>query len=230
LKNFVIDYDVVGNFTGNGTGAAVYIGDTPGRTNVIDYHGLEVFRFSDDGAVLGASAAARTQEEIFQNAAASMIDPNVAPVVGTALAALSGALRNPAIGRIAGLVASGVTVTVDTVASLALATSISALADNFRVIKAANRSLIPQLTTALDNAKRAAAALYPWITEADIENCVAVHRLTVHEIIDASAVSEVDALVDKHLGIVGELSEGVVRAVEHAVAHDAQWALIYGRP
>ncbi|QNE33813.1 hypothetical protein [Leifsonia shinshuensis] len=228
LRNFVDVLDVIGNIAGDRTGSAIYIDDVPGKASVLDYHDLEgVFRFAEDGSILDVTATGRTLEEILQNAARTMVEPDIAPALGIVLAGVANALRNPAVGRLAGLSVSGATVTVETVGAVALAASIGGIAVELQAIKAANNALIPRMTAGLHRAKTAAASLYPWITEADIEDCIARHRLAVRDNIDASAVARVDALADDHLRIVTELSDGILRSVKHAVAHDAQWALIY---
>ena len=74
---------------------------------------------------------------------------------------------------------------------------------------------------------RTAAVLYPFVTETDIENCFDMHRLHTRQNIDTDAVDRVDALLRDHLKTVALLSEGVLRVVQHAQAHDVQWAQIY---
>jgi predicted NACHT family NTPase len=73
-----------------------------------------------------------------------------------------------------------------------------------------------------------AASLLPYITTDDIENCVDLYRLHVHQNIDEAAVAEVDELVDHHIATVRAISDGIARSVQHTIEQDAHWALTYG--
>jgi hypothetical protein len=83
------------------------------------------------------------------------------------------------------------------------------------------------MTTALTNAKSLAARLYPWVTEADIEECVRAHDLQVEKNIDEAAVAALNDLVDDHIATVRKISHGVVNTVTNAVEQDAAWARAY---
>jgi hypothetical protein len=113
---------------------------------------------------------------------------------------------------------------VNTVSALALAASIAGTEVALAEIKLANSRLIPRMEEGLLAAQNA-AALLPYITTLDIENCVHAHRLHVHQNIDEDAVDEVDRLVDNHISRVNEISNGITNAVLHTAAQDAQWAL-----
>lgn len=66
--------------------------------------------------------------------------------------------------------------------------------------------------------------MIPFVTPADVEECISTHRLNPHQRIDLDAVAEVDRRVDAHTLLVAQLSEGVVKAVVHTLEQDGQWA------
>jgi hypothetical protein len=46
--------------------------------------------------------------------------------------------------------------------------------------------------------------------------------------VDEDAVQDVGRLVDDHLVLVGQLSDGITRSVHHTLAQDARWAMTFG--
>ena len=109
-----------------------------------------------------------------------------------------------------------------------LAASIGGLAVELQTIRTVNDSLVDQMQVAR-NAARSAAYLYPFVTEADIENCFDKHRPHVGQNIDIRAVEAVSADALSDIALVTQLSDGIARTVAHATAHDAQWAMILGQ-
>ena len=90
---------------------------------------------------------------------------------------------------------SGLIVTVNSVSALALAASIGGTAASLLEIKAANSRLIPRLHEGLRAAQNA-ATLLPYITAQDIDTCVDVHRLHVHQNIDEDGVHQCQKCAD----------------------------------
>ena len=227
LKNFVNEWDVIGNFWGNGTGAALYVGDREGR-DLMDYHNLDTaFAFGPDGAMLRAGGAGKSTAELIANAL-SGLPPETARTLGPILNGLVDFVRTPGVAGTASKMLSGLAVTVDTVAALSLAGSIGGLAAQLQAIRDVNDSLVDQMQVARTGA-RAAAYLYPFVTEADIEDCFDRHRLHVRQNIDVQAVEAVSADALSDIVLVTQLADGIARTVAHAAAQDAQWALVFGR-
>ena len=225
LKNLVNELDVIGNVAGNGTGAAVYVADAAGR-DLMTYHDLGTgFRFDPDGTVVGAGATGRTAKELAWNIL-SGLPPETALRMQPLVVGLLGVMRNPLAARYTSLQLSGGMVMVETVAATALAVSFSGLLPDLESLRSANAGLVAGMDEHRRQA-RTAAALYPFVTETDIENCFDMHRLHTRQNIDTDAVDQVDALLRDHLKTVALLSEGVLRVVQHAQAHDVQWAQIY---
>lgn len=225
LTNYVNEFDLFGNLLGNATGAAVFVQAEP-RQAIVTYHDLAAFEFdTEDGSMLRTGAKARSMDEIMQNTVDAFM-PGAGPVLGPILNGIVVGLRDPALSGMAGKELSRLVVAVDTIGALALAASIGGTAVHLQTIKKINRGLISEMEAVL-TAVKSAAYLHPFITEADIEDCISTHRLHVHQNIDESAVAAVDALVDDHIDSVGRIADGVVRTVTNAAAQDAQWALIY---
>jgi hypothetical protein len=225
LTNYVNEYDVFGNLLGNATGAAVFVKAKPGQA-ITDYHDLAGFEFdAEDGSMLRTGGKARSMDEIMQNTAETFM-PGAGPVLGPILNGVVVGLRDSAVSGMVGKEFSRLIVAVDTIGAVALAASIGGTAVHLQAIKKINRGLIPEMEAVLTAAKTA-AYLHPFITEADIEECITTHRLHVHQNIDESVVAAVDALVDDHIASVQRIADGVLRTVANAAAQDAQWALIY---
>ena len=223
LTNYVNQFDLVGNVLGHGTGAGVFVEDDLWK-GVIEHHDLgAAFAFDRLGAMLGAGGRSRTVAEI-----ADLVDI-ASPGQGQTLRVLDGIVSTVnGVGAVTtGAVLSGLVVAVDTVAALGLASSVGGVVTHLQTIKDVNNGLVPAMTTALTNAKSLAAQLYPWVTEADIEECVRAHSLQVEQNIDVEAVAAVNDLVDDHIDTVGRISHGVMNTVQNAVEQDARWAQAY---
>ena len=223
LTNYVNRFDLVGNVLGHGTGAGVFVGDELWK-GVMKHHDLgDAFGFDPAGGMLGVGGRSWTVAEI-----AELVDA-ASPGQGQALRVLDGVVStvNGVSAVTAGAVLSGLVVAVDTVGALALASSVGGVASHLQTIKDVNNGLVPAMTTALTNAKSLAARLYPWVTEADIEECVRAHDLQVEKNIDEAAVAALNDLVDDHIATVRKISHGVVNTVTNAVEQDAAWARAY---
>jgi hypothetical protein len=228
LHNYVNVWDLVGNLYANSSGATDHVADRTGRPP-FDYHNIgkgKGFTVNPDGSIKGAGAKARTLEEIIANSLAGS-SPGVAEALAPALGGLVAALRSPAFMKTLAQNVSGLIVAVNTVSTLALAASIGGTTTALAEIKLANGRLIPHMRDGLLAAQNAASTL-PYITTYDIESCVEVNRLHVHQNIDEDAVNEVDRLVDSQIARVTQIAEGISRSVIHTVEQDAQWALTYG--
>ncbi|MGO4533878.1 hypothetical protein [Leifsonia sp. 2MCAF36] len=225
LHNYVNERDLIGNLYPNKTGSADYVTDRAGRS-IFGYHNIGKgggFEVNPDGTIKGAGAKGRSLEEIIENAVHL---PGLAQALGPGLTGLVATLRNPEFTKRAGNSIAGLIVTVNTVSALGLAASIAGTQVALAEIKQANARLVPRMEEGLLAAMNA-AALLPYITTLDIENCVHQNRLHVHQRIDENAVAEVDRLVDKHISRVNEISDGISNAVLHTFAQDAQWALAF---
>lgn len=224
LTNYLNEYDLVGNIFGNRTGAAVYVNDSIGK-GMLDYHNLSSFEVDQEGSLRGVVGEGQKMESILQNVANSLL-PGSGPTLSPILENVASALQKPGVAAGVGKAVSGLVVAVDTVAAVALATSIAGTESHLDAIRTINGGLVAEMQDTLTIAKQA-AYVYPFISEADIENCVGVHRLQVHHNIDVSAVAAVDRLVDDHIHTVRKIYDGVLKTVTNAAAHDAQWALVY---
>jgi len=225
LHNYVNEWDVIGNFHGNGTGAADYVKAARGQW-FLNYHNLDTgFGFAKDGSVIGSGAQGRTMHEIMDNLC-SLVPPGYRQGFTEMLTGAAESLHDPAIASAVGGAVSGVMVLIDTVAAMALASRIFSTMDVLRTIKTVNSGLVPQLADGLNQSKDAIGAL-PYITERDIEQCVAVHRLQVHANIDEHAVAAVDRKLDDHVRVVDQLANGISNAVATAGAQDQLWASLY---
>lgn len=228
LQNYVNIWDLIGNLYPSRTGAAIFVKDKPGRP-VLDYHNIserQSLKVNPDGSIKGAGVKGHTLEEIVEMHLNSMV-PGMGEVMRPALGAVVATVRNPAFASMAAKNITGLIVTVNTVSVVALAASVAATAGALTEIKLANGRLIPSMEEGLDAAKTAALML-PTITTHDIEACVDLNRLHVHQNVDEGAVREVDRLVDRHIERVQDISQGLLRMVEHTVAQDGQWAFTYG--
>ena len=227
VRNYVNEWDLIGNLYGNRTGAAVFVSDTRGRS-ALKYHDISedgAFTF-DQGSVDGAGAKGRRYEDVLGNAVDTLL-PGASTAVSPALLMLAGIARSPAAMRALAKNTSGALVAVNTVSALGLAASIGGLSNALVQITQANGRIIPRMEEGLLSAKNA-AALLPTITAYDIERCIDRHRLHVHQNVDVDAVREVDERVDRHIERVGQLSQGITQAVRHTLEQDAHWAVTFG--
>ncbi|MEY9852192.1 pimeloyl-ACP methyl ester carboxylesterase [Leifsonia sp. EB41] len=228
LRNYVNEWDLIGNLYANRTGAAVFVTDERGRST-LDYHNIGqggAFTFNPDGSIIGVGAKGRRLEDILANVVDTLL-PGSSAAVSPALMMLAGVARSPAAMKTLAKNASGAMVAVNSVAALGLAASIGGMATALAEIKLANGRIIPRMEDGLLAAKNAAAVL-PTITAYDIERCIDRHRLHVHQNVDSDAVRAVDARVDRHLERVGQLSHGISQTVRHTLEQDAQWAVTFG--
>lgn len=224
--DYVNEWDPIGNSRGNESGAAVYVEGARGRAPLDNHNLWDAFGFDSDGAVVGAGVTGRSLGEIVGNAL-SQTDPKLKFAVKATelmLAANDLAISNLLTGATAGL--AGLRVMVDTVAAVSLAASIAGTVGSLQVIKSVNDGLVDRMQAGLDGAK-SAVYLFPFVTEADIERCVDIHGLHVHQNADLEAVAAVDRMVDEHITVVNELSDGILRTVTNATAEDAQWAAAF---
>ncbi|GAB3578917.1 hypothetical protein GCM10027406_15990 [Leifsonia lichenia] len=227
LRNYVSEWDPIANFHGNGTGAAIYVTGDPGH-DAMFYHNLETgFDFTPDGSITAATAG-RSTVEITDNLL-SAFPASVRAAPAAALAGILTVLQLPAVGASVGRSLAALTVAVDTIAATTLAATILKSTDLLTQLKEINSGLIPQMQHDLDNAKRTALDL-PYITEADIENCVTTHRLHVHHNINEDAVDTVNRRIDNHITTIQQLFDGINTAIHNATAQDEQWASVYRQP
>lgn len=228
LRNYVNEWDLIGNLYANRTGAAVFVTDERGR-ETLAYHDIgrgRAFSFNPDGSIKGAGAKGRRLEDILGNAVDTFL-PGASAAASPALSILAGIARSPVAMKTLGKNASGAMVAVNSVAALGLAASIGGMATALTQIKQANGRIIPRMEEGLLAAKNAAAVL-PTITAYDIERCVDRHRLHVHQNVDVDAVRAIDERVDRHIERVGQLSQGISQTVRHTLQQDAQWAVTFG--
>ncbi|MGO4595025.1 hypothetical protein AB4Z18_14515 [Leifsonia sp. 2TAF2] len=225
-SRYLNEWDLIGNYPGDPSGSAIHVKGKPGQ-EFFDNHNIPTaFGFDPrDGSVMGAGVKGRSLEAISENTLSGLpegVRIYVAPLLTGALVLL----RNPAVGAVAGMLGSGLTVMMDTLAASSMAANFIQLEEPLRSIKAVNSGLIPQMEQGLREAKTA-VAMIPFITEADIENCAAINRLQVHHNIDQNAVDAVNRRVDEHLDTVHKLAVGIASAAQNALAQDKQWASTY---
>ncbi|MEV8214338.1 hypothetical protein [Leifsonia sp. NPDC077715] len=228
LHNYVNVWDVVGNILGNRTGAADYVADEPGR-DAPSYHDIgkdKAFSFNPDGSIAGAGAKGRRLEDVIGNAV-DTIAPGASITLSPGISVLAGIARSPAAMASLAKYASGAMIAVNSAAALGLASSIAGTASALIQVKEANGRILPRMEAGLLAAKNAVAGL-PYITAYDIDLCVDVNRLHVRQNVDEQAVHRVARLVDEHLVLVGQLSDGITRSVTHTLEHDARWAMSFG--
>jgi len=226
FRNFVNEWDPIGNSHGNGTGAAIHVKGKPFQGLLGDHNLSTGFTFDDRGQIRGAGVPARNSYQIMEN-----LLHTVPPTLREPLAALGAgamaALQVSVIGEGVGRSASTVMVMIDTIAATSLASTIYSAADLLTSIKSVNESLIPRMHHDLAEAKSLAYTI-PYLTEADIENCVAVERLRVEDNIDQHAVEEVNRRLDDHIATIHTLYDGITNAVLNAAEQDARWAAAFG--
>lgn len=228
LHNYVNVWDLIGNLYGNRTGAADYVSDKKGRPP-LEYHNIgmgEAFEPNPDGSIKGAGAKGHRYEDILANVVDALL-PGASTALYPALLTLTGVSRNPAAMRSLAKNASGALVTVNSIAALGLAASIGGLATALTQIKLANGRIVSRMEEGLLAAKNGAAML-PTITAYDIDRCIEMNRLHVHQNVDKEAVHEVDRRVDHHIERVDRLSQGISTSVLHTLEQDAEWALTFG--
>jgi hypothetical protein len=227
FRNFVNEWDAIGNSHGNGTGAASYVKGKRFQ-GLFDDHNLSTgFDFDETGRIENAGVPARNSYQIMEN-----LLHGVPPMLREPLAALGAgamaALQVPVIGEGVGRSASTVMVMIDTMAATSLASTIYGAADLLTKIKEVNDGLAARMALDLHEAKSLAYAI-PFLTEADIENCVAVEGLRVEDNLDQHAVDAVDRRIDDHLDTIHTLYDGITRAILNAGEQDARWATAFGR-
>lgn len=214
IKNWVNRFDVVGNAKGNRSGTAIFVDDVLNRP-LPDYHNLvdyptgkhAAFRFDASGNIVGAGAQQVDFGVILYNlgltgpaeAIWSMDKSSPYPKVLVAM--------QPAID---------------------LANRIGGLTEKLQAIKSANKGIESMMATALDEAKREYPASHPFVSHADVENCVVLHALEAHDNIDRNAVESVNRLVDHQLTMVRALHDGIHNVVVNAMTQDAQSAKTFG--
>jgi hypothetical protein len=227
FRNFVNEWDAIGNSYGNGTGAAIYVKGKPFQ-DVFTNHNLPT-GFSFDkvtGRIEGAGVPARNGYQIMEN-----LLHGVPPMLREPLAVLGAgtmsALQVPVIGEGVGRSISTVMVMMDTMAATSLASNIYNAAGILTKIKSVNEGLATRMHLDLREAKSIAYTI-PFLTEADIENCVAVERLRVEDNIDEHAVAAVNRRIDDHVATIHKLYDGISKAVLSAAEQDARWSAAFG--
>lgn len=228
LRNYVNEWDLIGNLYADRTGAAVFVSDERGRST-LDYHNIGkggAFTFAPDGSIEGAGASSHRLEDVLANVVDTIL-PGTSAAASPGLLMLAGIARSPAAMKTLAKNASGALVAVNSLAALGVAASIGGLATALIEIKLANGRIISRMEDGLLAAKNAAAVL-PTITAYDIERCIDSHRLHVHQNVDVDAVLAVDERADRHIERVGQLSQGISQTVRHTLEQDAQWAVTFG--
>lgn len=224
LRNYLNEWDIIGNLYGNRTGAAIYVADTPGRST-LEYHNIGkngAFRFGPDGSLTGAGVKGHRFENILANAI-NTLAPGTAPLLPPALIAASATAHTPAAMTLITQEFSQITIALDTVAALGLAASIGMLNEQLTAIKHANARILPRMQEHLRTVTTTAAQL-PTITETDIQQCLDRHRLHVHQNVDEEAVRAVDEQVDRHLQRITQLKDGITQSVRNTIEQDTRWA------
>ncbi|GAA2048870.1 hypothetical protein GCM10009820_04090 [Leifsonia soli] len=222
LRNFLNEWDAIGNAHGNGTGAAIYVTGKPFQDLLTNHNLSTGFRFDGSGRIEGAGVPARNSYQITENllhAVPPMLREPLAVLVAGALTAL----QVPVIGESAGRSASTVMVMMDTLAATSLASNIFSAADILTTIKSVNEGLTARMHLDLLEAKNSAFTI-PFLTQADIEDCVVTERLRVEDNIDEHAVQAVNRRIDDHVDTIHSLYNGISNAVVHAGEQDARWA------
>jgi hypothetical protein len=213
LTNYVNQFDSVGNFLVNRSGAAVFVDDEPGRP-LLDYHNIgkddqgnpNAFRFDPAGGVVGAGVKQVDYGVILYNLGQTSAANGV----------WKGQKDSPYLK-----------VLVAMEPAFALAEKIQSLAEPLREIKKANSALTSEMQEVLDEAKREYPFTYQFVTHADVETCVALHELEVRQNIDEDAVAAVNTLVDQQLKTVKALHEGIHNAIINTLAHDVYSAAAF---
>lgn len=212
LKNYVNQFDTVGNFLVNRSGAAIFVRDDASRP-LLDYHNIgkehgkpNAFRFGPGGEVIGAGAKQVDYGVILYNlgltsAAERMWKSQKGSPYPKVLVAMEPALT--------------------------LAKTIGGLAAKLSTIKATNTGLSEKMQTALDEAKREYPANHPYVSHFDVETCVNTHELEVKQNIDHDKVAAVNTLLDKHITIVNALQDGIQNAIVNTLAQDVQAAAAF---
>ncbi|WP_349627213.1 DUF6792 domain-containing protein [Leifsonia sp. C5G2] len=210
LKNWVNRFDPVGNGLGNRSGAAIYVDDEPNRS-VPEYHSLGEdadgnplsFRFDAGGGIVGAGVDPVDRGVLLYNLG----------LTGAAQAAWQSQKNSPYPK-----------VLVAQESATALAASIRDLSKPLNDIKKVNAGVVDSMQEALDDARAAQMLHGPWVRQQDVENCVRVHSLEVHENIDADDLAAVNKQIDRHLELVEALHDGIRSTVVNALIHDGRAA------
>ena len=224
LRNYLNEWDIIGNLYGNRTGAAIYVADTRGRST-LEYHNIGkngAFRFGPDGSLTGTGVKGHRFENILANAI-NTLAPGTAALAYPALIAASATAHTPAAMKVLAKGFSEITIAINTVAALGLATSIGMLKEQLTAIKHANARILPRMHEHLRTATTT-AALLPTITETDIQQCLDRHRLHVHQNVDEEAVRAVNEQVDRHLQRITQLKDGITQSVRNTIEQDTRWA------
>lgn len=227
FRNFLNEWDAIGNSHGNGTGAAIYVKGKRLQDPFTAHNLSSGFSFDKvTGRIEGAGVAGRNGYQIMEN-----LLHGVPPMLREPLAALGAgtisALQVPVIGEAVGGSLSTVMVMMDTLATTSLASNIFSASDLLTNIKSVNSGLAARMQMDLDEAKSSVFAI-PFVTETDIENCVFVERLRVEDNLDHDAVESVNRRIDDHVGTIHKLYDGIGNAVLHAAEQDARWASAFG--
>lgn len=205
LRNIVNEFDTVGNLKGNGTGAADYVKDVPGR-DLLAYHNLgkgNSFAFDATGEVVGAGASKLDFGVVLYNLGQ--------PLAAKAYWAAEGNSRYGAV-----LVAME--------PAISLANTIGGLAAVLKQIKGTSGGVVQEMEEELARAQSLYMSLHPSVTMMDIEQCVDMYRLRVNENIDQDAIDAVDKLIAGHITKVNALRDGIHSAVTNALIQDGQAA------
>lgn len=229
LRNFVNEWDVVGNYHGSGTGAAVYVKGEP-SAGLLGTHNLTTgFSFdTKTGRIEGAGVPPRTMLEIMENLLPALPRELRKPLAALGAGAV-GVLQAPAIAESVGRHVSTFLVALDTQAASSLANDIFGASDMLTRIKNINGSLVAQLQLNLAEAKKSVYGI-PFLTETDIENCVVIERLRVQDNIDEHAVAAASRRVDDHVETVHKLHAGITKTILSAGEQDVRWASVFGAP
>lgn len=109
----------------------------------------------------------------------------------------------------------------------ALAEKIGSLAEPLNQIKKLNNGLTAEMQEVLDAAKQEYPYVHQFVTHTDVETCIAVHQLKVHQNIDENKVAEVNTLVDQQLTTVHALQKGIHNAIINTLTHDIHSAAAF---
>lgn len=213
LRNYVNQFDTVGNFLVNRSGAAVFVSDVVSRS-LLAYHNIgkdtkgrpNAFRFGPDGEIIGAGAEQLDYGVVLYNVG----------LTSAAETVWKAKKDSPYLK-----------VMVAMEPAFALAKTIGGLTEKLTEIKSRNQGLSEKMQAALDEAKREYPANHPYVTHFDVETCVASHALEVTQNIDHDSVTAVNALVDKHIKTVNALQGGIHNAIVNTLAHDVRAAAAF---
>ncbi|SEH86066.1 MULTISPECIES: hypothetical protein [unclassified Leifsonia] len=204
LRNFVNEFDTIGNLKPDGTGARIPVADEAGR-DMWQYHNLgkgNSFSFVD-GGIVGAGVGSIDYGVILYNLGQT-----------GAAQAYWAAEGNSRYGKVLVAMESAVE----------LANTIGGLAEPLRTITTANTAVEEEMEAELRNAKSAYLMLHHSLTGTDIETCVDTHRLHVEQNIDLDKVSAVTSQVRRDTALISALHDGIHRSVVNALVQDGRAA------